>query len=153
MRTKLVESDLVDCVIGLGPNLFYNSPMEACIIICRTEKETAKRGKVLFINAVNEVTRKNAQSYLEDSHIDHIAAAYRNYADEENYAAVVDIEEIKSHDYSLNISLYARAGLLIDRVTPVEEAANNWFSQCLNIRKQTDALLTMLRREDEPCQE
>ncbi len=153
MRTKLVESDLVDCVIGLGPNLFYNSPMEACIIICRTEKETAKRGKVLFINAVNEVTRKNAQSYLEDSHIDHIAAAYRNYADEENYAAVVDIEEIKSHDYSLNISLYARAGLLIDRVTPVKEAANNWFSQCLNIRKQTDALLTMLRWEGEPCQE
>lgn len=30
LRQKLVEADLVDCVLGLGPNLFYNSPMEAC---------------------------------------------------------------------------------------------------------------------------
>ncbi len=78
MRKKLVESDMVDCVIGLGPNLFFNAPMEACVVICRTYKEPAKRGKVLFINAVKEVTRKNAQSYLEDHHIEHIASAYTN---------------------------------------------------------------------------
>ena len=39
MRKKLVQSDMVDCVIGLGPNLFFNAPMEACIVICRTYKE------------------------------------------------------------------------------------------------------------------
>ena len=38
MRRKLVESDLLECVLGLGPNLFYNSPMEACVVICRTQK-------------------------------------------------------------------------------------------------------------------
>ncbi|WPK67952.1 putative type I restriction enzymeP M protein [Eubacterium callanderi] len=38
MREKLVRSDMLECVIGLGPNLFYNSPMEACIIICRKNK-------------------------------------------------------------------------------------------------------------------
>ena len=32
MRRKLVESDLLECVLGLGPNLFYNSPMEACVV-------------------------------------------------------------------------------------------------------------------------
>ena len=35
MRAKIVEADLIEAVIGLGPNLFYNSPMEACIVICR----------------------------------------------------------------------------------------------------------------------
>ena len=65
MRINLVESDLVECVIGIGKNLFYNSPMEACIVICRTNKDRSRRGKVLFINAKHEVTRKNAQSYLE----------------------------------------------------------------------------------------
>jgi len=35
MRQKLVDADLVDCVLGLGANLFYNSPMEACVVICR----------------------------------------------------------------------------------------------------------------------
>ena len=38
MRRKLIETDLIECVIGLGPNLFYNSPMEACVVICRTQK-------------------------------------------------------------------------------------------------------------------
>ena len=36
MRRALIERDLVDCVLGLGPNLFYNSPMEACVVVCRT---------------------------------------------------------------------------------------------------------------------
>lgn len=58
MRRKLVESDLVECVIGLGPNFFFNAPMEACIVICRTVKPLNRRNKILFINAVNEVTRK-----------------------------------------------------------------------------------------------
>jgi len=61
MREKLVRSDMLECVIGLGPNLFYNSPMEACIIICRKNKPANRRGQVLFINAVDEVERKNAQ--------------------------------------------------------------------------------------------
>ena len=52
------------CVLGLGPNLFYNSPMEACVVICRTQKPAARRGKVLFIDAVNEVSRERAQSFL-----------------------------------------------------------------------------------------
>jgi type I restriction enzyme M protein len=35
MREKVVEHDVIDCVLGLGPNLFYNSPMEACVVVCR----------------------------------------------------------------------------------------------------------------------
>lgn len=79
LRTELVKSDLLEAVIGLGPNLFYNSPMEACIMICRTNKAPENLGKVLFINAVKEVTRKNAESFLEDEHITKIANAYGNY--------------------------------------------------------------------------
>ena len=62
MREKLVRSDLVECVIGIGKNLFYNSPMPACIVICRTKKPDTHKGHVLFIDAVNEVTRKSAES-------------------------------------------------------------------------------------------
>ncbi len=55
MRRKMIELDLVECVIGLGPNLFYNSPMEACLLITKTNKEVNRQGKVLIINAVKEV--------------------------------------------------------------------------------------------------
>src|SRR6266699_2290626 len=50
MRRNLIEADLIECVLGLGPNLFYNSPMEACVVICRTGKPKGRRGRVLFIN-------------------------------------------------------------------------------------------------------
>jgi len=79
MRAKLIESDLLECVLGLGPNLFYNSPMEACIVICRMNKPKERQGKVLFINAVNEVARVSAQSFLRTSHQDRIVSAYREF--------------------------------------------------------------------------
>lgn len=149
MRKKLVESDMIDCVIGLGPNLFFNAPMEACIVICRTYKEVKKRGKVLFINAVKEVTRKNAQSYLEDAHIAHIASAYANYENEENYAKVATIADIAELDYSLNIALYVRDGVVVEPVLSVEECIDDWISQSVTSREQTDALIAMLKKEDE----
>jgi len=150
MRTKLVQSDMVDCVIGLGPNLFFNAPMEACIVICRTFKDPAKRGKVLFINAVKEVTRKNAQSYLEDAHIAHISSAYENYADEENYAKVATIDEIAAQDYSLNIPLYVR-GSIVDPnpVASVEECVDDWMAQSITAQESTQALIDLLTKEDE----
>ena len=83
--------------------------MEACIMICKMNKKPENRGKVLFINAVNDVERKNAQSYLTDEHIKHIANAYENYADEDGFASVVTIEDIAKNDYSLSIPLYVKS--------------------------------------------
>ena len=65
VRTNLVLSDKIEAIIGLGPNLFYNAPMEACVIICNNDKRVDLNNKIIFVNAKNEVTRKNAESYLE----------------------------------------------------------------------------------------
>jgi type I restriction enzyme M protein len=108
MRVKLIESDLLECVLGLGPNLFYNSPMEACIVVCRRAKPAERRGKVLFINAVNEVTRENAQSFLRGSHQDRILSAYQKFDNEPGFAAIADIEEILNRGGNLSIPLYVR---------------------------------------------
>ena len=103
----------------------------------------------MFINAVKEVTRKNAQSYLEEAHIAHIASAYKNYVDEENYARVVNYDEIEATDFSLNIALYVRDGVIVDPVLSVEECVDDWISQSETLREHTDALISMLTQEDE----
>lgn len=108
MRAGLVESDLLECVLGLGPNLFYNSPMEACIIVCRTTKSVDRKGKVLFVNAVGEVTREKAQSVLLPSHQDRIASAYRRFANEAGFSVVASREEIMQREMDLSIPLYVR---------------------------------------------
>jgi type I restriction enzyme M protein len=108
LRRKLVEADLVECVLGLGPNLFYNSSMEACVLICRTTKPAARRGKVLLIDAVNEVARERAMSTLRPEHQARIAAAYAAFADEPGFARVATKADIEAQAWSLSIPLYVK---------------------------------------------
>lgn len=108
MREALVRNDTLECIIGLGANLFYNSPMEACIIICRMNKQPKRRGQVLFINAVKDVERKNAQSYLTDKHIDRISKSYEVYKNDDGFSQVVTVKEIADNNYSLSIPLYVK---------------------------------------------
>ena len=106
MRRKLIEADLIEGVIGLGPNLFYNSPMEACVVICRIIKPEKRRNKILFINAVSEVTRERAQSFLTIKNIERITKAYEQFQDEPNFTHIASLEEIRNKNGTLSIPLY-----------------------------------------------
>lgn len=108
MRAKMIEQDWVEGVIGLGPNLFYNSPMESCILICNRKKATARKGKVMFIDAVNEVTRERAQSFLKTEHQQRILAAFKNFADVPGFAKVATLAEIGANVGNLSIPLYVK---------------------------------------------
>ncbi len=147
MRVKLVERDLVECVIGIGKNLFYNSPMEACIVICRTNKPIARRGKVLFINAKNEVTRKNSQSYLEDLHIQKIANAYLNYEEIEGFSAIATNETIAKNDSKLSIPLYVNKNDG-EAAVDVDVAIDNWKTASNLCRQEYLKLNELIKGED-----
>ena len=146
MREKLVRSDMVECVIGLAANLFYNSPMEACILICRMTKRPERRGQVLFINAVNDVERKNAQSFLEDRHIKKIADAYQNYCDDSGFARVATIQDIANNNFSLSIPLYVKPDADSSEVDTrsVQEHFDSWLASSemmkLSYRKLNELL-------------
>jgi type I restriction enzyme M protein len=151
MRSKLVEHDVIECVLGLGPNLFYNSPMEACVVICRMRKEKGRRGKILFINAVDEVTRERAQSFLKKEHINKILGAYRDYKDIEGFARVVAPEEIYSNDYNLNIPLYVRrlkgadADGAGEGVKDLGAVIAEWEESSVALRASMDEMLATLK--------
>lgn len=108
MRAKLIESDLVDCVIGLGKNLFYNSVMEACIVICRKNKPKIRKGKVLFINGLNEVIQGKQMAHLSQENIKKLFELYTKYENLEGLSYVADLSIIKSNNYSLNVPLYVQ---------------------------------------------
>ncbi|MDR1072402.1 MAG: type I restriction-modification system subunit M [Treponema sp.] len=146
LREKLIASDLVECVIGLGANLFYNSPMEACIVICRTGKRPDRRGQILLINAVNEVTRKNAQSWLNDAHIKKIANVYERYTDLEGFAKVITIADAGNNGWSLSIPLYVREVPSEDAVDTrsVAECTAAWFDAAFDMRMAYEELKTLM---------
>ncbi|MGB2983475.1 MAG: class I SAM-dependent DNA methyltransferase, partial [Candidatus Bipolaricaulia bacterium] len=128
MRRKLVESDLLECVLGLGPGLFYNSPMEACVVVCRTQKPPERGGKILFINAVDEIAREKAQSFLKPDHQSRIQEAYHEFADEPGFAAVVDREDVIARDASLSIPLYVKPALADEQDGDAEDLSTLWRS-------------------------
>ena len=151
LREKLIRSDLVECVIGLGANLFYNSPMEACIIICRTKKHPGRCGQVLIINAINEVTRKNAQSWLDDDHVKKIADAYERYTDADGFSRVITIADAENNGWSLSIPLYVREAESEEAadMRPVAECAASWLDAAFDMRLAYDDLKSLLGGEND----
>ena len=106
MRQKLVEMDIIEAVIGIGKNLFFNSPMPACIIICSKCKPATRKKRIMFIDAQDEVTRKNGESYLEPHHIEKIVEVLSNYAAIDGFSTIAEINNIADNDYKLSIPLY-----------------------------------------------
>lgn len=147
MRKNLVQSDLVECVIGIGKNLFFNSPMEACIVICRTNKPIEHKNKILFINAKNEVTRKNSQSYLEDSHIEKISKTYLNYVEDEGFSKIATYEDIAKNDFKLSIPLYVRNGNSAEQVEEdnLDDAISEWLAELNGMHESFDEIVNFLK--------
>ena len=108
MRRRLIESDRVECVLGLGPALFYNSSMEACVVICRSRKPLDRQGRILFIDAVAEIARERTQSFLRPEHQAAILSAYRSFAEKPGFAAVVTVEDVLAEDGNLSIVRYVK---------------------------------------------
>ncbi len=108
MRAKMIAQDWVEAVIGLGPNLFYNSPMESCILICNRKKPASRKGKVIFIDAVKEVARERAQSFLKPEHQQRILTAFNTFADVPGFAKIATVAEIGANVGNLSIPLYVK---------------------------------------------
>lgn len=149
MRERLVKSDLVEAVIGLGANLFFNSPMEACVLICRSEKAPQRRGKILFIDASTEVTRKNAQSYLEPGHIKKIVGAYRSDNDIDGFSSHATLDEIGDKAFSLSIPLYVKPrNDTNEDDRSISQTVHDWISASNGAASLLDAITAKLHEND-----
>lgn len=108
IRKKMIAGDYVDAVIGLGKNLFYNSSMESCLLVCRTKKPKERKGKIIFINAVNELRIERTNAWLEPHHIKKISDAYWKFKDVDGFAQVMSKEAALENNGNLSIQLYVK---------------------------------------------
>jgi type I restriction enzyme M protein len=149
MRRKLVEADLVECVLGLGPNLFFNSPMEACVVFCRSRKPKSRKGRILFIDAVEEIARERAVSFLKPEHQARICHAFETFDNEPGFAQVVGVREVAAQGHSLSIPLYVRRRTEAMSETTAQgsgaELAARWRQDGEAVWKQLDQLRARLR--------
>ncbi|MCI1963279.1 MAG: type I restriction-modification system subunit M [Ancrocorticia sp.] len=145
MRQAAIESDLIEAVIGLGPGLFYNSPMEAVVIVLRATKPAERKNKILFINAVDEYARISAQSFLLAEHQQKILRAYQAFQDQPGFTRVATVDDIAALDYTLAIPRYVSPVAASDAgnqdaPTSIEDALTAWRRAAA----QTDAVFAEL---------
>jgi type I restriction enzyme M protein len=108
IRKKMVEGDYVDAVIGLGKNLFYNSSMESCLLVCRMKKPKERKGKIIFINAINELRIERTNAWLEPQHIKKISNAYWKFKDVDGFAKVMSKDDVLANNGNLSLQLYIK---------------------------------------------
>lgn len=139
IRKNFLLSDRLEAVIGLGRNLFYNSGMESCLVISKTNKTKNAKGKVLFINAFDLVRKEKTISYLEDQHIATIYGAYKDFTEKEGLSSVVEVDDIIKNRSSLNINLYVNKYDQGGNGT-FEEVYQNWLSSSVLLSNSMDSL-------------
>ena len=116
IRKELLQRDLLETVIGLGPNLFYGTGISACILIFRLNKVSKKKDKVHFIDGSELFTKGRNQNFFREEHAKQILEWYNQYEDIENVSKVVDISEIKENEFNLNISRYVKKKQNIEEI-------------------------------------
>lgn len=116
IRTKLLDEDAIEAVIGLAPNLFYGTGIPACILVLRPPgmKDPARAGQVLFINADREYQKDGAQNVLLPEHAEKITSTFHAYTEVSAFSRVVSREELRGNADNLNIRRY------VDNAPPPE---------------------------------
>jgi type I restriction enzyme M protein len=146
IREKILGMDILEAVIGLGPNLFYGTGLAACIMVFRQRKSRDRRGMVLFIDASQVFKKGRNQNELLPEHVDRITGWYTAYADAEGVAKVVALHEIRENDFNLNIPRYVEP--VIDEETVTVEHAIENLKTSLNAAYQAeDRLADLLKKE------
>ena len=121
IRKAIIEHDLLEAVIGLGPNIFYGAGIAACVMVFKQQKDKHKQNKILFIDASDQIRVGRAQNFLESEHIDKIYKWYCDYQDVENHVKLATMEDLIENDFNLNIPLYVEK-IIEDNLPSVEEA-------------------------------
>ena len=145
IRKQVIESDIIEAIIGLGPNLFYNSPMESSVVVLNCNKPVERKNKILFINGVEHVTRERAHSRLSEGDLDVLCEAYFKPDKQSDITALVDLDTISENQYNLSIPLYVKAKNG-EEIHDIEHVIEAWKVSRVNLNKQTNQLFESLAK-------
>lgn len=110
IRRKIIESGHLEAVIGLAPNLFYNTTIPACILICRSEVDSERREHILLVDGSERFVKGAKQNELSDEDVEILVQAYATAEDPDGEEGVrvrmVPIVEIADNGFDLNIGRY-----------------------------------------------
>lgn len=106
IRQKMIESDIIECVITLVGNLFYGAGVSACILYMNNNKPLAHRGKICMIDATGIYTAQRAKNIMTEKDTGEVYRLWQNYTPVLDKCAIVDLETIAAKGYTLSVNTY-----------------------------------------------
>jgi type I restriction enzyme M protein len=145
VRRWFVEQDMIDGVIYLPENLFYNTTAAGIIIVLNKAKQKSRAGKLFFLNASREFIKGDPKNFIPDDAIARIADTFTVWRVEEKYCRIVGTEEIAKNDYNISPSRYIHTGAadeyravagIIEELDALEQEAKETDAELKGILKQ-----------------
>lgn len=146
IRQKLLGMDLLEAVIGLGPNLFYGTGLAACILVLRQRKVKERRNRVLIVDASREFKTGRAQNELLSGHVERINGWYQAFANADGVARVVTLDDLAANDYNLSIARYVEPTVKQDALT-LDDARRRLRESAESAFAAEERLIALLQRE------
>lgn len=144
IRQKMIESDIIECVITLVGNLFYGAGVSACILYMNSNKPLAHRGKICMIDATGIYTAQRAKNIMTEKDTGEVYRLWQNYKPVLDKCAIVDLETIAAKGYTLSVNTYIEK-------TPAEaidpRKVRREFMAALQEVRDSEAELKKLLRE------
>jgi type I restriction enzyme M protein len=120
VRKWFVEQDLIEGVIYLPENLFYNTTAPGVILFLNNDKPKERQGKIFLLNASREFAKGDPKNYLTDDAILRIANSFIAWSEDEKFSRIITHEEIAKNDFNISPSRYIHTGQA-DEYRPIAE--------------------------------
>jgi len=150
IREKLIEENLLDCVIGLPANLFPSTSIPVAILIFDKSRqingENENRKDVLFIDASKDFISGKNQNSISDEHLNKILDCYKKRSETPKYSKLASLDELKENDFNLNIPRYVDSFEEEEEIDikAVEEEIKTLESELLKVRGEMSEILKEL---------
>ena len=110
VRRWFVEQDLIEGVIYLPENLFYNTTAPGIILFLNKAKAKERQGKLFLLNAATEFAKGDPKNYLPEEAITRIADTFKAWREVEKYSRIVTRDETAKNDFNISPSRYIHTG-------------------------------------------
>jgi type I restriction enzyme M protein len=150
IRMQFVEDDLIEAVLLLPENLFYNTTAPGIVMVLNRQKRHP--GEILLINATKLFTKGRPKNHLDDEHIKQIGKLHADWRAEDGVSAIITKEDATKNDYNLSPSRYVSTGAEVE-VLPLDEAVvllKEAEEERTEADQQLHEVLAMLGFKDSP---
>ena len=109
-RQWFVEQDIIESVLYLPENLFYNTTAPGIVIFINKDKPASRQGKIFLVNASKVFEKGDPKNFIPRDGIDRIVETLTEWKEEEKFSIIADHDELKKNDYNISPSRYIHTG-------------------------------------------